>query len=119
MNPKYHCHFNAILQAVNSILKSFDFDIFSNPNTKCSLSNILIDSACKASRSYDLYELKSSLSKYDSFCNGLTQQDAFRGFLLLMSILNKGSWNCFLSNYDFTATPYDGWLSDYLFSFNL
>ena len=73
----------------------------------------------KASRSHDLDELKSRLSKYDSFYDGLTQQYAFEYILLLMGILSKGSWHCFSSNYAFTTTAYDGPLSYYLFSFTL
>ena len=83
------------------------------------LSKNLFDSASKASRSRDLDGLKSSLSKYDSFYDGLTQQDAFEGLLLLMSILNKDSKHCLTSNYNFTTTAYDGCLWDYLFSFDL
>ena len=40
----------------------------------------------KASRYHDLDELKSRLSKYDSFYHSLTQQYAFEYILLLMSI---------------------------------
>ena len=47
------------------------------------------------------------------------QQDALRGLLVLMSVLNTGSRHCISSNYDFTTISYDGSLYDYLFSFIL
>ena len=52
----------------------------------------MIDSAGKPSKSNDL----DKSSKYDYFYDGLTQQDAFGGLLLSLSILNKFEALCFI-----------------------
>ena len=60
-------------------------------------------------------ELKASISKYDSFVTGLTQQDTPEGISMLKENLNNVSTPWFSSKYDSTTTSYDDGLSDYLF----
>ena len=82
---------------------------------------MLLQQGCKSCSRKPLCSLLRLIvfPKYDSFYDGLTHPDAFEDCLPLMSILNNGSIHCFTSNCDFTITSYDGYLSDYSFSFVL
>ena len=64
-------------------------------STEGFLSKCLFNTAIFSSKSQDVDVLKTRLTQYDNFHNGLVQQDATECLLMIIEIIKKGSVTCF------------------------
>ena len=89
-NPRNHCYLNSILQVLFRLKDIIFTDLLVNDNPEGRLIRTLSDSVHSASES-EMAKLKSNLSSYNQFFDGVVQRDAYECFQLILNILHVGT----------------------------
>ena len=116
-NPKNHCYINSVLQIISRIFIHFTEEIHTNNNTQGCLVKYLIDSIYAGSEK-ELSQFKIRLARFDSFFNGVFQQDAYECLIRIFNIFHAGTKECLIDDAAFLSDDqYTSSLTKRLFLF--